>query len=76
MATTLTPVSPELVESPSVSGISFDDRLSHVIAAGRVQLDHELARLCSLGIIDERGNLLRADLPADMQIGVERDFGG
>jgi hypothetical protein len=76
MATTLTPVPPKLVESKAVAGMPFDERLTHVIAAGRVKLDDDLARLRSLGILDEQGNLLRADLPADMRSGAERDFGG
>jgi hypothetical protein len=76
MATAVIPVSPKQVESTSVSGIEFEERLTHVIAAGRVQLDDELTRLRSLGIIDEQGDLLKTDLPADMQPGSERDFGG
>ena len=29
-----------------------------------------------LGITDDKGNLLRADLPEDMRDGADRDFGG
>jgi len=33
-------------------------------------------RLQELGIIDAQGNRIRTDLPADMQEGSDRDFGG
>jgi len=54
----------------------FEERLKRVIAAGRFQLDHELARLHALGIIDEQGNLMKTELPPDMRPDAERDFGG
>lgn len=54
----------------------FSETVQRVLAQGRVNLDKELARLRSLGIIDEEGNLVNTDLPADMQSGLDRDFGG
>jgi hypothetical protein len=33
-------------------------------------------RLRSLGIVDEQGELLSQELPADMRPGAKRDFGG
>lgn len=33
-------------------------------------------RLKSLGVIDEQGNSIGAELPADMRTGAKRDFGG
>ena len=32
--------------------------------------------LVDRGIVDEQGNRIRKDLPADMQEGSDRDFGG
>jgi hypothetical protein len=32
--------------------------------------------LVDRGIVDEQGNRIRQDLPADMQEGSDRDFGG
>ncbi|MFN7925951.1 MAG: hypothetical protein U0Q16_37985 [Bryobacteraceae bacterium] len=48
---------------------------AHLLAAG------ERARAAAdeaerLGITDNKGNLLRTDLPKDMQEGADRDFGG
>jgi hypothetical protein len=33
-------------------------------------------RLRDLGIVDEKGELLSHELPADMRAGAKRDFGG
>jgi hypothetical protein len=41
-----------------------------------VRLAAELSRLRNLGVIDEAGNRIATGLPADMQPGAERDFGG
>ena len=43
---------------------------------GEEKLQRELRRLQDLGIIDEHGNRLSKELPADMQEGSDRDFGG
>jgi hypothetical protein len=32
--------------------------------------------LKELGIVDEKGNRVRTDLPEDMKEGADRDFGG
>ena len=43
-------------------------------AAGRI---HAAAReLKELGIIDDKGNRVRTELPEDMREGADRDFGG
>jgi hypothetical protein len=47
-----------------------------VLAGGQVRLDAELHRLRKLGVIDEHGNRIRTDLPADMQPDSGCDFGG
>jgi len=76
MATTATPVSNKKFESPRKSEIEFNDTMKRVMAEGKIRLHSELARLRALGIIDEQGNLLKKDLPPDMQPGADRDFGG
>ena len=45
-------------------------------AAGVERGKAAVRRLQELGIIDSQGNRLRTDLPADMQEGSDRDFGG
>ena len=76
MATTATPVSNKEFESRPKSEIEFNDTMKRVMAEGQIRLNSELARLRALGIIDEQGNLLKKDLPPDMQPGAKRDFGG
>lgn len=76
MATTATPVSNKEFESRRKSEIEVNDTMKRVMAEGQIRLDNELARLRALGIIDEQGNLLKKDLPPDMQPGAKRDFGG
>jgi hypothetical protein len=43
-------------------------------AAERIHAD--VQRLMELGVIDEKGNRLSREWPADMQPGAKRDFGG
>jgi hypothetical protein len=76
MATTATPVSNTEFDSRGKSEIEVHDTMKRVMAEGRIRLNNELARLRALGIIDEQGNLLKKDLPPDMQPGADRDFGG
>ena len=45
-------------------------------AAGVERGKAAVRRLQELGIIDAQGNRIRTDLPADMQEGSDRDFGG
>jgi hypothetical protein len=42
--------------------------------AKRIRLSCE--RLIAMGIVDKDGNRLKKELPADMQPGADRDFGG
>jgi hypothetical protein len=51
----------------------LEDRLFQEAKEG---LHRELRRMQDLGIIDEHGNRLSKELPADMQEGSDRDFGG
>jgi hypothetical protein len=44
------------------------------LATKRIRASHDKA--VALGIIDESGKRLKATLPADMQPGSDRDFGG
>jgi hypothetical protein len=52
---------------------AFDDQL---IAAGMKRVRAEGDELRRKGVLDDQGNLLVKDLPADMQDGADRDFGG
>ena len=52
---------------------AFDDQ---VIAAGMKRVRAEGDELRRKGVLDDQGNLLVKDLPADMQDGADRDFGG
>jgi hypothetical protein len=47
-----------------------------VIAAGVVQVRAEGDELRRRGLLDEHGNVLLKELPADMREGSDRDFGG
>lgn len=52
---------------------AFDDQ---VLAAGLERVRAEGDELRRRGILDSEGNLLVKELPADMQEGADRDFGG
>ena len=54
----------------------FDDFMNQVIAEGDKRLHAQVQEAIRLGIIDEKGNLLKHDLPEDMREEAERDFGG
>ena len=47
-----------------------------VLAEGDKILHAQIQESIRLGIIDEKGNLLKHELPEDMRKGSERDFGG
>jgi len=51
----------------------FDDQ---VITAGMERVRAEGDKLRGDGLLDQQGNLLVKELPADMQEGSKRDFGG
>jgi hypothetical protein len=52
---------------------AFDDQ---VLAAGLERVRAEGDELRRRGLLDSEGNLLVKELPADMQEGADRDFGG
>ena len=43
---------------------------------GAKRIRRSVERAIAMGIIDKEGNLLKKELPADMQPGADRDFGG
>lgn len=47
-----------------------------VLDAGNVKAESERAEMIRRGIIDDRGNLLKTELPEDMRKEADRDFGG
>jgi hypothetical protein len=52
---------------------AFDDQ---VITAGLERVRAEGDELRRRGLLDAQGNVLLKELPADMQEGADRDFGG
>ncbi len=52
---------------------AFDDQ---ILSAGLERVRAEGDELRRRGLMDEHGNLLLTELPADMKKGSERDFGG
>jgi hypothetical protein len=54
----------------------LDSLTAQVLAAGNKIAESERAEMISKGIIDERGNLLKSELPEDMRKDADRDFGG
>ena len=54
----------------------LDALTSQVLASGNKIAESERAEMISKGIIDERGNLLKTELPEDMRKDADRDFGG
>jgi hypothetical protein len=43
---------------------------------GAIRIRRSVERLIALGIVDKDGNRIKKELPADMQPGADRDFGG
>ena len=60
------------VPKPSQTPSATDPYHAAAVERGRAAV----RRLQELGIIDEHGRRVRQDLPADMQDGSDRDFGG
>jgi hypothetical protein len=54
----------------------LDALLAQVHAAGDKIRHSQVQEAIRLGIIDAQGNLLKRELPDDMQENAERDFGG
>ena len=54
----------------------LDALTAQVLAAGNKIAESERAEMIRKGIIDERGKLLKTELPEDMRKDADRDFGG
>ena len=50
--------------------------MARVREEGARRIRRSVERLIALGIVDKDGNRLKKELPADMQPGADRDFGG
>ena len=50
--------------------------MTRVREEGAKRFRRSVERAIAMGIIDKEGNLLKKALPADMQPGADRDFGG
>ena len=50
--------------------------MARVREEGAKRIRRSVERAIAMGIIDKDGNLLKKELPADMQPGADRDFGG
>jgi hypothetical protein len=55
---------------------AIDEFTRLVLAEGDKRLHAQIQEAIRLGIIDEKGNLLKHELPEDMREDAERDFGG
>jgi hypothetical protein len=66
----------------TIDNVDLDDQsemdafMDQVITAGVERVRAEGAELRRRGLMDENGNMLLKELPADMKEGSERDFGG
>ena len=58
------------------SDVELDALTAQVLAAGNKIAESERAEMIRKGIIDERGKLLKTELPEDMRKDADRDFGG
>jgi hypothetical protein len=50
--------------------------MARVLEEGGKRIRASVERLIALGIVDKDGNRIKKELPADMQPGADRDFGG
>ena len=50
--------------------------MERVREEGAKRIRQSCERLKALGIVDKDGNRIRKEIPADMQPGADRDFGG
>jgi hypothetical protein len=50
--------------------------MDRVLEEGGKRIRRSCERLEALGIVDKDGNRIKKELPADMQPGADRDFGG
>jgi len=50
--------------------------MARVREEGAIRIRRSVEKAIAMGIIDKEGNRLKKKLPADMQPGADRDFGG
>jgi hypothetical protein len=50
--------------------------MARVLEEGGKRIRRSVDRLIAMGFYDKDGNRLKKELPADMQPGADRDFGG
>jgi hypothetical protein len=50
--------------------------MDRVLEEGGKRIRRSVERAIAMGIIDKDGNRIKKELPADMQPGADRDFGG
>jgi hypothetical protein len=50
--------------------------MARVLEEGGKRIRRSCERAIAMGIIDKDGNRIKKELPADMQPGADRDFGG
>jgi len=68
---------PMTIESIDVDNDrELDALMSHVLAEGDKVYQAQREEALRLGIIDEKGRLLKRELPADMREDAGTDFGG
>ena len=68
---------PLTIDSIDVDNDQELDRFfAQVHAVGEKICHEQVQEAIRLGIIDDKGNLLKKELPEDMQEGADRDFGG
>jgi hypothetical protein len=66
----------------TIENVNLDDEremdafVDQVLSAGMERVRAEGDELRRKGLLDSQGNLLVKKLPADMQDGADRDFGG
>jgi len=64
-------------EVPTVLRTTLKHPKHEPLLEGAAERIHAAVReLKGLGIVDEKGNRVRTDLPEDMKEGADRDFGG
>ncbi len=68
---------PPTIESIDVENdLELGSLVAHVLDEGDKVYQAQRAESFRLGIIDERGRLLKCELPEDMREGADTDFGG
>ncbi len=66
----------------TIENVDLDDEremsalVDQMFTVGLARVKAEGDELRRKGLLDSQGNLLRKELPADMQEGADRDFGG